>query len=106
MKSKSSKLRMERAILNRGEDTEFECKGFRRNLSKTVITHIISILTLGIPYLIGHWKPDWKIKWFNSSCPLSEADKVVVTPIFENESSSTHNIIKGKLTLGFWICNL
>ena len=91
-----SKLSMERAILNRGEDNEFECKGFKRDLPKTVITHIISILTFGIPYLIGHWKPDWKIKWFNRSCPLAQADKVVVTPIFGNEASTTHKITKGK----------
>ena len=87
---------MERAIINRGEDTEFECKGFKRHLPKTVITHIISILTLGIPYLIGHWKPDWKIKWFDKSCPLAQADKVVVTPIFGNEASTSHKITKGK----------
>ena len=87
---------MDRAILNRGEDTEFECKGFKRNLTKTVITHILSILTFGIPYLLGHWKPEWKIKWFNTSCPLIQADKVVVTPIFGNEASTSHKITKGK----------
>lgn len=90
---------MDRAILNRGEDTEFECKGFKRNLTKTVITHILSILTFGIPYLIGHWKPEWKIKWFNTSCPLIQADKVVVTPIFGNDASSTHIVIKGNLCI-------
>ena len=90
---------MDRAILNRGEDTEFECKGFRRNLLKTVISHIISILTFGIPYLIGHWKPDWEIKWYNSRCPLSKADKVIVTPIFGHDSATTHRIIKGNYTV-------
>ena len=87
---------MERAILNRGEDTEFECQGFRRSLLKTVISHIVSILTLGIPYLIGHWRPDWKVKWYNNKCLLSKADKVMVTPIFGNDNATLHGIVKGK----------
>ena len=87
---------MEKAILNRGEDTEFECQGFRRSILKTVIAHIVSILTLGIPYLIGHWRPDWKVKWYNNKCLLSKADKVMVTPIFGNDNATLHGIVKGK----------
>ena len=88
---------MEVSILNRGEDTEFECKGFKRSLLKTVISHLISILTFGIPYLIGYWKPDWKIKWYNNSCQLTEADKVMVTPIFGNEPATIHKIVIGMI---------
>ena len=71
---------MNKAILNPGQDTEFECKGFKRNVPKSVCAHLISILCLGIPYLVGHWKPDWKIRWHRTHCALYYADTVMITP--------------------------
>lgn len=81
------KLRSTKTILNPGEDEEFECFGYKRDWFKTVLTHIISILFCGLPYLIGHWKPEWRIKWYRSRCPLFLADMVLI-----QERSDVNNI--------------
>ena len=98
-------FKMDTAILNRGEDTEFECRGYRRNLLKTVITHVISILCFGIPYLIAHWKPDWKIKWYRNRCPLSKADTVMITPIFGHQPATLETIVTGMKPIISYISN-
>ena len=52
------------AVLNAGADDEFQCVGYRRNTCKAIAAHLMSLLLLGVPYLIGYWKPEW---WLISS---------------------------------------
>lgn len=67
-----------KTILNPGQEDEFECYGYRRHLGKSIVAHVISILLCGIPYLIAYWKPDWKVAWYRSPCPLFAADTVLL----------------------------
>ena len=64
--------------LNPGEDDELNCTGFRRNYVKSFFSHFLSILLLGIPYLIGYWKPTWQVYWFRSPASLFTSDTVLV----------------------------
>ena len=64
--------------LNPGEEDELACYGYEKNLCKTILAHLVSILLLGTPYLLAYWKPSWKIKWYYTKCPLYKADTVLL----------------------------
>ena len=50
------------AVLNAATDDEFQCVGYRRNTCNAIAAHLMSLLLLGVPYLIGYWKPEcWLI---------------------------------------------
>ena len=79
---------LDAAVLNAGQEDEFEILGFRRSRLRWVLAHCLSVLLLGFPYLVGYWKPEWRIKWYHRRCPLHRADTLlvldgdpVVTPI-------------------------
>lgn len=74
----SYKLLATKTILNPGTEDALECIGYRRDLFKSILSHIISVLLLGFPYLLGHWKPEWKLKAHRSKSPLFLADTVLV----------------------------
>lgn len=48
--------------LNAGEDDQVVCRGFRLNPVKAFFAHFLSIVLLGIPYLVGYWKPAWQVR--------------------------------------------
>ena len=65
--------------MNAGDQNEeLECFGYKRNIYKSVLAHFLSLICLGIPYLIGYWKPEWEINWYRSLCPLVQADTVLL----------------------------
>ena len=72
------RLLASKTILNKGDDDEFECIGYQRNIVKSTITHILAVIFLGLPYLIGHWKPEWAVNWYRSQCSLFHADTVLI----------------------------
>ena len=76
-----------KTILNPGQDDELECRGFQRSICKTILAHLLSILCLGLPYLVAHWKPEWKIKWYRTACPLFSADAVLVVDPNDKKSA-------------------
>ena len=93
-----------KVILNIGEDEELECQGYKRHIGKTVLTHVLSLLFLGLPYLVGYWKPEWQIKWFRSVCPLVQADTVLIKDLnTEDQACSVIPIVSEKVTDEF-IC--
>ena len=73
-----------RTTLNPGEDDQVKCFGYKRSVLKTFFAHAISILLLGIPYLVGRWKPNWSIRWFYSKCFLKEADIVLIQDLSDD----------------------
>jgi len=77
----------------KGEEDELLCYGYRRDIFKSIFSHIISILLAGFPYLVGYWKPEWRIKWFRSKCPLFLADTVLL------EDTSTEEQKVAKVTV-------
>ena len=95
------KLLATKTILNPGEDEELECFGYKRNTSKSIVAHLISILCVGIPYLIGYWKPEWQINWFRSICPLVQADTVLLKDKNEGQESAVVSIKRQKVTGDF-----
>ncbi|XP_007440981.1 cation-transporting ATPase 13A2 [Python bivittatus] len=54
-----------------------EVKGYQRKTWKIVLCHFFSVLTLGIPLIIFHWKPHLEVSAKCTRCPLHQADQVV-----------------------------
>ena len=77
--SRRIRLSLSKTVLNTGDQNEeLECFGYKRNIYKSVLAHFLSLISLGIPYLIGYWKPEWEINWHRSLCPLVQADTVLL----------------------------
>ena len=77
--SRRIRLSLSKTVLNAGDQNEeLECFGYKRNIYKSVLAHFLSLISLGIPYLIGYWKPEWEINWYRSHCPLVQADTVLL----------------------------
>ena len=68
-----------RVTIQSENDEKAELSGYRRNLIKNVFFHATSFLLLGMPYLVGHWYPQWQVRWTMSKSTLPSADVFLVT---------------------------
>ena len=68
-----------RVTIQSENDENAELSGYRRNLIKNVFFHATSFLLLGMPYLVGHWYPQWQVRWTMSKSTLPSADVFLVT---------------------------
>eukprot|EP00095_Tigriopus_kingsejongensis_P002264 snap_masked-scaffold633_size121756-processed-gene-0.12 protein:Tk02264 transcript:snap_masked-scaffold633_size121756-processed-gene-0.12-mRNA-1 annotation:"probable cation-transporting atpase 13a3-like" len=75
-----------KGVLNPGEEDEYACYGYQGHWCRSIFIHSVSILLLGLPYLIGHWKPEWRVAWFKSPCSLLVADTVLLVDLHGNAS--------------------
>ena len=50
------------------------CHGYCRSRWKVLIFYALCVLSLGVLYLVTHWKPGWRILLTKSRCWLREAD--------------------------------
>ncbi|KAM6223933.1 putative cation-transporting ATPase 13A5 [Rhynchocyon petersi] len=67
-----------RVLLNSGEENELEVFGYHSRTLRRVLCFVASVLTCGVLWLLFYWKPHWKV-WANCvSCPLQEADTVLL----------------------------
>ncbi|KAL7976184.1 hypothetical protein Chor_008281 [Crotalus horridus] len=55
-----------------------EVKGYQKKTWKTLVCHSVSVLTLGLPLAIFHWKPHLEIYAKCTPCPLRQADWVLI----------------------------
>jgi len=74
----SSSLKMTRSVIEKGNEDESFITGYRPNIPKTLLCHLVSIVLCGIPYLLAHWKPKWRLSGTCSICPLWQAEKVLI----------------------------
>ena len=64
-----------RSVIEKGGEDESFITGYRPNIIKTILCHFVSIMLCGIPYLLAHWKPKWRLSGTSSICPLWQAEK-------------------------------
>uniref|UniRef100_A0A670YKI3 Cation-transporting ATPase n=1 Tax=Pseudonaja textilis TaxID=8673 RepID=A0A670YKI3_PSETE len=62
-----------------------EVKGYQRKIWKTCLCHSVSLLTLGLPLVIFHWKPHLEIYAKCTPCPLRQADWVLIRGTISNQ---------------------
>ena len=67
-------------MVNKGSDEEFSLTGYRRSSLRTVLSVILTILLGGLPYLLGRWKPKWRLAFTCRQCRLRSATRYVHIP--------------------------
>ena len=67
-----------RVIINSGDGEKAELSGYRKSLVKQVLFHVVSVLLVGTPHLVGHWYPQWKVRWTMVKSTLTSADTILV----------------------------
>ena len=65
------------AVLNKDDEDEFQAVGHRRNVCKAILAHLVSVLLLGVPYLVGYWKPGWWLRWTKSRYAKQKIDALL-----------------------------
>ena len=73
-----NRMEADQLIINSGDGEKAELSGYRRSPVKQVFFHAVSVLLVGTPYLVGHWYPQWKVRWTMSKSTLTSADTILV----------------------------
>ncbi|XP_077998029.1 polyamine-transporting ATPase 13A3-like [Glandiceps talaboti] len=68
-------------VLNKGSEDELECTGYKLNKLKESCCYFFGVLTVGLLFLIFHWKPEWSLKARYSKCPIKSAQAVLLKNI-------------------------
>ncbi|XP_040278846.1 polyamine-transporting ATPase 13A2 isoform X1 [Bufo bufo] len=87
METDSSKLLGDQQNSNYGTVPVFrppcmELCGYCKVRWRTVICYLLCVLTLGLPFIIFHWKPRLYVLATSRRCSLAEADTLVIKDIF------------------------
>ncbi|XP_042856180.1 polyamine-transporting ATPase 13A3-like isoform X6 [Penaeus japonicus] len=72
------KLQYHQQVLKLGTDEELTLSGYCRAFCKMFVFYFISLVTLGIPFLLVYWKPEWGVFWKRRRCALMEADMLII----------------------------
>ncbi|XP_019618576.1 PREDICTED: probable cation-transporting ATPase 13A3 isoform X4 [Branchiostoma belcheri] len=64
--------------INKGQEDELECHGFKRDKVKTSVTAVFALCTLGLLFLVFYWRPEWFVWAQFTSCAPGEADVVLL----------------------------
>nr|XP_020637678.1 probable cation-transporting ATPase 13A2 isoform X3 [Pogona vitticeps] len=56
--------------------------GYQRRPWKVALCHVFSVLMVGLPLVLFHWKPRFEVQAKCSRCPLRKADWVVIRDPF------------------------
>lgn len=64
--------------LNANEDAKIQIWPYKKSVWKTFLSNICIVLTLGFLRLVYFWKPEWQIRFTCASCPLKEADCILI----------------------------
>lgn len=59
-----------------------ELCGYRRVRWRTVLCYLLCVLTLGLPFIVFHWKPRLRVSATRRRCSLAEADTLVIKDIY------------------------
>ncbi|CAG0885909.1 unnamed protein product [Cyprideis torosa] len=73
-------------VIDKGTDEELLCTGLVTSRVAYVIYQILSICSVGLLHLVGHWRPDWVVRWTKRKCSPEEADSVLLKDSFGNVS--------------------
>eukprot|EP00092_Neocalanus_flemingeri_P007619 GFUD01008222.1.p1 GENE.GFUD01008222.1~~GFUD01008222.1.p1 ORF type:complete len:1156 (+),score=221.75 GFUD01008222.1:90-3557(+) len=66
------------AVVNRGTEEEITITGYRRSWIRTIVSSMLTVLLAGLPYLVGRWKPKWKLVCTSYHCALKIAQRILI----------------------------
>lgn len=77
-------------LINENEDDEMEIRGYRTNKLKSFFTYFGIIGSFGFLRLFFHWVPHWYLFATSTSCPITEAEKILVIETFKDKHKIYH----------------
>ncbi|KAL3272230.1 hypothetical protein HHI36_022713 [Cryptolaemus montrouzieri] len=79
-----------RMLINEGEDDEMEIIGFRTDKVKAFITYTFIVISIGFLRLFFHWVPHWYLYATSTTCPVTQAEKILVIEVFNGKHKIYH----------------
>ncbi|XP_078614981.1 polyamine-transporting ATPase 13A3-like isoform X1 [Branchiostoma floridae x Branchiostoma japonicum] len=79
-------------FINKGQDDELECHGFKRDKVKTSVTVVFATCTLGLLFLVFYWKQEWFVWAQFKSCKLVDADVVLLRTTDDHRTWSKERV--------------
>ncbi|CAG9862547.1 unnamed protein product [Phyllotreta striolata] len=76
--------------LNRGQDDEMQFVCYKKCKIKTLITYVFFFLTAGVLRLLFHWIPHLYLLATCNKCKIEEAEKILITEIFNKKHKIYH----------------
>ncbi|CAH1276951.1 ATP13A3 [Branchiostoma lanceolatum] len=78
--------------INKGQEDQLECHGYKRDRIKTSVTVVFAMCTLGLLFLVFYWKPEWFVWAQFKSCELVNADVVLLRTMDEHRTWSKETV--------------
>lgn len=66
------------AVVNKGSEEEITITGYSRSWIRTTFSCILTVILGGLPYLVGRWKPRWKLAFTSYQCRLKIAQRILI----------------------------
>ncbi|XP_071449317.1 polyamine-transporting ATPase 13A3-like [Hetaerina americana] len=76
------------AWLNKGEEDELELHGYKRSKVRTAATWTCIVFTAGLLRLLFHWFPRLQLYATHTTCPLSQATRVLIVENYQQNLKS------------------
>jgi len=86
-----------RYVIDKCTEDESIIIGYLPNPPKYIISHLLSVLLLGLPYLVAKWKPRWRLAATCSTCQLWQADTLL---IIHRESQDVYIVVVKSESVG------
>ncbi|XP_037876977.1 polyamine-transporting ATPase 13A3 isoform X1 [Bombyx mori] len=81
-------LELTTQLINIDPDFEQVVYGYRRTRWRTILVHIFTVLTVGIPALVFHWYPTWFLYMTCVRCSFQVADQVLIVETYQKKCKS------------------
>ncbi|XP_071515711.1 polyamine-transporting ATPase 13A3-like isoform X2 [Panulirus ornatus] len=78
-----------RKVIQPGTDEELILHGYKSSACKAFLFYLMTLVSLGMFYLISYWKPHWGLYWKRRKCSLSEADALFL----KDSDGQTHVVL-------------
>ncbi|KAI0219960.1 putative cation-transporting ATPase 13A3 [Lamellibrachia satsuma] len=101
---RSTQVTQDAVVIDKGTEDELWCVGYRDNWLKRALLYVLSVITLGIPLLVLHWKPDWAVKLKKTQCPLREANTVLLKDTYgqlHTQDVTVKEVTAGRIVAGY-----
>ncbi|XP_057652455.1 polyamine-transporting ATPase 13A3-like isoform X1 [Diorhabda carinulata] len=76
--------------LNKGQDDEMQFVCYKKCKIKMALTYLFCILTVGVLRLFFHWVPHLYLKATCTKCKIEEAEKILITEIYNKNHKVYH----------------
>ncbi|KAF5303296.1 hypothetical protein FQA39_LY10035 [Lamprigera yunnana] len=76
--------------INKDKDDQMDICGYKLSKIRMIVTYFFVILTCGLLRLLFHWIPHWLLKATCVPCPITEAEQVLITELYNGKHEMYH----------------